>query len=529
MRKIIVYVFSASIVALGVMGALQYTRQTQPSTISSSQAAPENTNPAIFHAHLQGWYPTEKHELQAKIESCEQQAQTLFDASISAQNIRAIIVPHAGYRYSCDIAASVYRLISPSIKRIMLLAPSHVQAFSGIAMPSFQIYQTPIGQIHIDQAIITQLAEHSPLFFYDNSAYATEHSCEVQLPFIQTYAPHAQVIPLIVGNVSREQLSTAASLLAPYINKDTVLIISSDFTHYGPNFNYIPFTDAIQQRIKQLDSGALHAIQNYDLNAFLTYIKNTGATICGAYPIALLLALVNNTSSNNTLKNVEPRLISYKTSADVTGPSDSSVSYVGMAFATQKTLPQSPQFSQYEKRDLLIMARQILEQSFAKQIPDNLLYPIETHTNSTQQGAFVTLYTKETGTRPKELRGCIGRVLSSDPLYKTIATVTRDAAFKDSRFAPLTIQELPAITISISILTDPRPIASYHDIVLGKHGIILTHQNHSALFLPKVPTEFGWDLSSTLTELSTKAGLSPHAWQEPDTTYQVFESIDFSE
>jgi AmmeMemoRadiSam system protein A len=107
--------------------------------------------------------------------------------------------------------------------------------------------------------------------------------------------------------------------------------------------------------------------------------------------------------------------------------------------------------------------------------------------------------------------------------------MTKAAAFEDSRFSPVTADELNDITITISVLTPAKPIASYNDIVLGRDGIILTNGAQSALFLPHVATEFKWDLPTTLTQLSEKAGLNPDAWKNKETTYQTFESIDFSE
>ena len=103
------------------------------------------------------------------------------------------------------------------------------------------------------------------------------------------------------------------------------------------------------------------------------------------------------------------------------------------------------------------------------------------------------------------------------------------APFHDHRFNPVQQSELKNLQIQISVLQEPKPIKSYKDIVLHKHGIILTNDGSSALFLPTVPKEFGFTLTKTLQELSLKAELPRDAWKSPKTTFQVFEAQDFEE
>ena len=139
-----------------------------------------------------------------------------------------------------------------------------------------------------------------------------------------------------------------------------------------------------------------------------------------------------------------------------------------------------------------------------------------------QRGVFVTLY------KDGKLRGCIGHLRSKLPLYTLIPRVAKKAAFEDRRFPPVTCEELPEISVEVSVLTNPRPIKSYKEIDIKKHGIILHQGSKSAVFLPKVATDQGWNLDTTLTQLALKAGLSANAWKDRRTTFEVFESIDFS-
>jgi AmmeMemoRadiSam system protein A len=137
-------------------------------------------------------------------------------------------------------------------------------------------------------------------------------------------------------------------------------------------------------------------------------------------------------------------------------------------------------------------------------------------------GVFVTLH--ENG----DLRGCIGEIFPRRPLVEAVMEQALNAAFEDPRFSPVVAAELPKIHVEISALTPPAPVNSWRDIVIGKHGMVLTKNGRSAVFLPQVAPEQGWDIATTLTHLSLKAGLPSHAWKE-GAEYLVFEAIVFHE
>jgi AmmeMemoRadiSam system protein A len=179
-----------------------------------------------------------------------------------------------------------------------------------------------------------------------------------------------------------------------------------------------------------------------------------------------------------------------------------------------------------------MLAHSTLENNFLpapQQLPAHLLYPIITQSLQQPVGAFVTLTTKN-----GDLRGCIGNITTDQPLYKTAQAMAYAAAFQDSRFTPLTKEELDNVTIDITVLSQPRKIESYKDIVIGTQGIILHKYNPqgqeigSALFLPQVAREHGWDIETTLDALSHKAGLDYDAWQE-NCSFEVFDGFEIKE
>jgi uncharacterized protein len=142
-------------------------------------------------------------------------------------------------------------------------------------------------------------------------------------------------------------------------------------------------------------------------------------------------------------------------------------------------------------------------------------------------GAFVTLRAKGPG--GPSLRGCIGRMTPVESLLRTVREMALSAAFGDPRFPPLEKDELPGVSVEVTVLSPMRPIASFDEIEVGKHGVLMAKGGHSAVFLPQVAVEQGWDRDELLDNLCYKAGLSPAAWHSSEAKFQVFEGLIFGE
>lgn len=242
---------------------------------------------------------------------------------------RAVIVPHAGYQFSGPAAAHAYKIFqqagASAIKRVILLATSHYTFVRGVVLGE-QPYQTPLGIYPVDISAISALKQMD-FPRVDNKIAATrEHSDEVQIPFLQKVLPQAQLVPIIVGDIQGQELTSTAKALATIVDSHTVIVASSDFTHYGKNFDYAPeFEKDTRTGIYQLDQGAIDWVIRGSSAGFADYIGRTGATICGANPITLLLRVfeVNQWP-------VEAELLRYYTSGDLTGDWDHSVSYAAI-------------------------------------------------------------------------------------------------------------------------------------------------------------------------------------------------------
>lgn len=173
-----------------------------------------------------------------------------------------------------------------------------------------------------------------------------------------------------------------------------------------------------------------------------------------------------------------------------------------------------------EKKFLLQLARQSITHYL--KTGEKLEVEVDNPRLKEKRGAFVTLHVNG------ELRGCIGYPLPYKPLYQTINEVAVAAATEDYRFPPLSEEELDDLSIEISVLTLPRQIERPEEVIVGKHGIIISKGFHKGLLLPQVPLEYGWDLETYLNHGCLKAGLPPDEWRR-GVKIEVFEAQVFSE
>ncbi|HLG29789.1 MAG TPA: AmmeMemoRadiSam system protein A, partial [Candidatus Brocadiales bacterium] len=409
-----------------------------------------------------------------------------------------------------------------------MLAPSHYGGFKGVSILHVTHYLTPLGLVEVDRDVCDKLLKETSLFGSYPEADKHEHSLETQLPFLQMTLKDFKLVPLLIGYLSNEDIQKVAECIKPLITEDTLLIASSDFTHFGPRFDYVPFRNDVAANIKKLDYGAFDKILAVDADGFLKYRAETDITACGYLPIGLLLKLLPTNSKG--------MLLNYDTSGRQTGDFSNSVSYgsivfikpaVGAGFkpapAMLKTgkLPNpneaEKKMDEKAKKTLLEIARKTVEASINNDpLPE---FEVTDPAIQGKQGAFVTL--RNHG----RLRGCIGRFISDIPLYKVVSEMALAAATQDPRFRfdPITASELKDIDIEISILSPLEKTDNPLNIELGKHGIYIKKGFRSGCFLPQVATETGWGKEEFLSQCCYgKAGLPPDAWKDPKTSVFVF-------
>lgn len=245
------------------------------------------------------FYPDDPAELQTQVDTLLSQAK-----SRNLKGLRALVSPHAGYRYSGPVAATGFKqLVGLGIERVVILAPSHHVLFSGVAIPDADLLRTPLGDIELHEWS-RQLAA-SPPFLIDSTPHRREHSLEVQLPFLQQVLNNWQVVPLVFGEVDEQ---VVARRVNGGIDSKTFVIASSDLSHYHP-----------YEQASELDQATIQAV--LDLNT--TELSKREA--CGKSPILALVHLAK-------LRGWKPELLDYRNSGDTAGDHSRVVGYASIAF-----------------------------------------------------------------------------------------------------------------------------------------------------------------------------------------------------
>ncbi|MDD4101200.1 MAG: AmmeMemoRadiSam system protein B [Kiritimatiellae bacterium] len=442
---------------------------------------------------------------------------------VRKKNICAAVVPHAGYRYSGSVAAGVYLRISPqNLRRIIVMGPSHyVGMRNKISVPDATHYATPLGEIKADTEFIGRLRS-LPFVTHQPESHMREHSDQIQLPLIQAcLATNLPVVCMVCGQFDAGSLVEAAGGLRGLMDEGTLFVASSDFTHYGANYGYVPFKDEVFEKLETLDMGIFELFARKDLAGFMRYLDETGATVCGRDPLAFLMAMMP--------ADAKVERTAYETSGQMTHDTRNSVSYIGALVAGSWSDPAKRKKAGVAlgggklpdedctrllklARDTIVRALESGERAAAAAVPEHL-----TEGMQAVRGGFVTLHKRG------DLRGCIGEIVPRREIWKAVREQALNAAFNDPRFPSLRKDELKEIDIEISILTPPRPVGSWREIEIGRHGMVLSKGGRSAVFLPQVAPEQGWGIEETLTHLALKAGLGAEDWRE-GAEFLVFEA-----
>jgi AmmeMemoRadiSam system protein B/AmmeMemoRadiSam system protein A len=433
--------------------------------------------------------------------------------------LRAIVCPHAGYEFSGPVAAEAYRLLAGrAYDTVVILGPSHYALFRGASVIAAAAYRTPLGVVPVSprardwaraepfvlepKCLVqrpqwSKQASHAEPALGEDTPETWEHSVEVEVPFLQKALTNFSVVSIITGEVDP---ATLAQALAERLDNKTLLVVSTDLSHYYPY-------DVAREK----DTRCVSAICDLDVD------RMKGEEACGRTGVLTLLHLAR-------LKGWKATLLDYRNSGDTSGRKDSVVGYAAIAFCS----PSLAAFSREERGQLLGLARQSLSE-----VVTNDKLP-EVKTNAFPQkfaevkGCFVTL------TKNGRLRGCIGHIVPQEPLYKAVMDNTLNAAERDPRFNPVRPDELNQIEIEISVLTVPErlPFNSPEDLLakLQPHrdGVVLKLDGRSATYLPQVWEQIP-DKIQFLDSLAQKAGAAAGDWRAPGTQVFVYRVESFKE
>ena len=290
------------------------------------------TRKAVFAGQF---YEQDEQILDKQISMCfeDKNGPGALPLSKRSGQIKAIIAPHAGYTYSGPCAAWAYKeLAEAEIADVYItIGPNHSGSGNALSMAG---YETPFGLARVDQEFAKALLEKNSDIKIDEEAHAQEHSIEVQIPFLQfatkdnnenVHGNGLKIVPIILNDIDYNKLGLDIKETILESGKKVVIIVSSDFTHYGRNYHYIPFSTDVKKKIYETDRKAIDLIEALNADGFLGHIDETQGTICGAFPIAVLL---------KSLKHAKVELLQFYTSADLEEEQQykNSVSYAAVVF-----------------------------------------------------------------------------------------------------------------------------------------------------------------------------------------------------
>jgi len=448
----------------------------------------ENLNAQRACAVAGSFYSDNKTELSSQIKSLLQTS-----TKFKEEDIQAIIVPHAGYVFSAQTAATAYATLNKKYKNIFLIGSSHHVSFDAASIYKIGNYKTPLGEIQTNHTIVSSLMKNS-LFTYNKDAHTKEHTLEVQLPFLQTiYGDDLNIVPIIMATQNMESIIEISKILKPYFDdKENLFVISTDLSHY-PDYE-----DA-----NVVDKRTLNAlIQNNPQEFMNAIVKNEGSNTNGLVTSACgwssLLVLLNMTKE----ENYKYEIVEYKNSGDTQYGEKNRV----VGYGALRVYKESSKFflTNEEKEELLNLAKLSLYEATI----DNKRVEIDESTISPKLkqhlGAFVTL------NKEKQLRGCIGQFEPNQPLYKVVVEMAISAAMFDRRFKQVTPDELENIELEISVLTPRKKISSLDEIKIGRDGIYIVHGDKNGTYLPQVATDMNWNVEEFVRSCcEEKAGISP--------------------
>lgn len=395
---------------------------------------------------------------------------------------RAVIVPHAGLVYSGQLAYQGLSQLQDNLRTLIIFAPAHRVGFQGLALSSYDEWQTPLGNIRLNKEIINNLQKGFSLE-YNDSAFEPEHSVEIQIPMIQSLFNNVEIVPILAGQTTVDSIE---NIITKYWDDDSIgFVISSDLSHFLNN------NDA-----EQLDNLTADMIESGDVSQF------QHKQACGATGICALTEFANK----NRYSLIRCGLIN----SSLTTKDETSVVGYGCWFLYEGE--RNNFLKKYYSNEIL----KICEQAIKREYIDTYPIPLDS-----KGACFVTLE------KQGHLRGCIGSIIAHRSLILDLVNNSQAAAFKDPRFNPVNEEEIQDLSYAVSLLSHPKKMqfTSEEDLLSQiepfKDGIIIKDGNYQAVYLPSV-----WEQlpikEEFLQSLKLKAGMPANYFSETFEAYRFY-------
>lgn len=422
---------------------------------------------------------------------------------LGIRGARALVVPHAGYMYSAEVAASAFSQVDTSFRRVFILTANHRgdADYHRASIPDVTHFAIPASEIPLSD--IASKLRLDP-FFVDEPRAHTMHMIELELPFLQALKgrpanPNYEIIPMVLGRMDERDVENLSGILEKYADERTLFVFSIDFSHYYPD-----------DQARKLDMHTVDALLRMDP------VETSKCVTDGNQVLLTLLSLARR-------RSWEPAFILYRNSGDVTGDRSRVVGYASLVFHDELKLTRA------EQTELLGLGRRTLD----SYVRDHRVPEIDTEWLAKfpvfrlPRGVFVTL------NKDGRLRGCIGDLFSSNSIFANVAQNAVNAAVHDNRFPPVTPEELDRIELSITVLGFPQLVRvneprDYLKVLRPQvDGVILSYQGRRSTYLPQVWGSFHNDGEQFLSNLCAKQGAPPSCWLDPSTVIYRYSGHEF--
>ena len=421
-----------------------------------------NRNPVVAGQ----FYPASSSQLKTMIEG-------LVDEKEAKEEVIGAVSPHAGYMYSGPVAGAVMSRIKLRDTAI-IMGPNHTGRGKPLSIMTEGEWSTPLGKAKIDSELARRILAASAYLQEDSTAHQFEHSLEVQVPFLQYFKSDIKIVPILFGFATGsiyKQIGKDIVRAIKDLNREVVIIASSDMTHYEP-----------QESAEKKDNQAIAAILELNEDELLRRIEELDITMCGYAPTVCLI------SAAKELGAKAAELVKYQTSGDTTGDYSSVVGYAGIIIKKAEIHP------------LVKLAKETVE-TYTRE--GKVIKPRElTPEMKEKAGVFVSIH------KLGQLRGCIG---TFEPTQKNVAEeIIHNAissATHDPRFPTVHPGELNDLDYSVDVLTRPEPVASKDQLDPKRYGVIVEAVFRRGLLLPDLEGVDSVDYQIDICR--QKAGIMP--------------------
>ena len=432
-----------------------------------------------------------------------------------------LVVPHAGYPYSGRTAARAYKLLQgEEYETVVVISPSHTVFFKGAAVFDGDGYETPLGLIPTDKALSKRLGSIHPSVYLSKMGHASgstrgEHALEVQLPFLQLVLGSFKLVAVVLGDQEEDSINALGEALASTLKgTDTLIVASTDLSHFHS-----------EKSARRLDYNVQHAIEKFDAQLLMKTLDEGQGEACGGGVVAAVMKAARRLGGKRV------QFLEYTTSGETTGDYQEVVGYMSAAIVSgEKALPHKAVIGETEARKKPIFELSDQEQarfvSIARAAIEAQLVGKEYTAPDIEKfeefrGVFIRLFVDG------EPRGMMGRVKARRPLPEAVAVEAVEAACEDPNAEPLTEDELKHAEIEISILEPLQRVHDFDEIKIGRDGLMVKLDMHSALILPQQATANNWDSAEFLQQTCLKAGLPKSIYLDKHAQVYKFTAIVF--